>query len=192
MTGRNRIKTSCVPLVRVPASPADRTACSYAAVEYSLFFMLLAHFSTLVLMGVMVWRTSAERLRVPSATSKVNSNRCGVLSAQKDLVTIEFYFPPCLKHTHTHRFNTRVGFARLSHQCEFRRWSRLIRQVSPSSYPSSLWSPQCISSCRPPRIPPLSEGDTAPVTHPTTLHCPPSRSVCRLYLSAPSAARQTP
>lgn len=51
--------------------------------EYSLFLMLLAHFSTFLLMGVMVWRTSAERLRVPSATSRVSSRRFGVLSAKK-------------------------------------------------------------------------------------------------------------
>lgn len=63
-----------------PASPAETTACSYAAEEYSSFLMLRAHCCTLLSMGVMVSRTSAERLRVSSATSKEKFRRCGVLS----------------------------------------------------------------------------------------------------------------
>lgn len=63
-----------------PASLADATAFSYAAAEYSLFLMLWAHCCTLLLMGVTVSSTSAERFRVSSATSKEKFRRCGVRS----------------------------------------------------------------------------------------------------------------
>ncbi len=64
----------------IPASPADRTVRSKAAAEYTSFFMLLSHSSTLFKMGVIICNTSAERFRVPSATSWVNCRRVGVRS----------------------------------------------------------------------------------------------------------------